>query len=716
MGVKYLTAYADSLVGDPSGVVRDLDRIPPFAAANAAAAAQRSTPRATTSSQPPASCSNLVVLDASGGLARYLKPDDDAERNLFDFQDMWAKVRSDVAAFHSLGYRLVAFLDATVPTAKLPVWKSRRRQEFGKLLKLARCIESSPPTWPKDAFTPPESGLQALADAFAACGCEVHLGLDDVDAEAAAFAKANDAYAVVTCDSDFFVADLGDATVRVWHWEHLGPSWGGLQQRWSASAPSSSSSSAAASLSVREYRVDLLRARLRLGVKDMPLLAACLGNDGVPHITRSQLERVLAEHPAPAAAASSFRGGGYGGRGRGRGGFGGGGGPPPWRVVEVLAHEIARQLQAGLLPNDASAAAALATTDTARFVSTRVLSHHKTVRDAYTSTPHTSPPGSFRPAGTGTAPNVVRAVIARHGMMVKAQRSDDVREPPVTTAVSELRVRVYAGCGIERVRELLYHPISGGGGGVVGARAPPPFVPPPRNNSDDDDQAGPLGETRSLLSALPAIGSSGGTPSFADDESRLVWQEDFVDVNVKAELAALGKPPLLPSSPEVVAASKSGEALAAFAAGELLRLELITPVEAELLKRQANPAERSAIRQQAGAERLKKRGDRWSGPGGVVACMRSVRVATLLITVHTWLAALLDNVGMPSIEQVLDVRVLNELWRREVGRLEKEPQPKGAAQRRRWVGAPTTATAAVGGGRWFDGGDKLASPADVGAS
>jgi hypothetical protein len=292
---------------------------------------------------------------------------------------------------------------------------------------------------------------------------------------------------------------------------------------------------------------------------------------------------------------------------------------------------------------------------------------------------HSRPDGSFRGGRLGAralapAPNVVRVVVMHAGVMVKGQRTDDVREAPVFEVARDLRMRVYAGAGVKRVRELLYHPL------------------PPSSQNAAAAATGPLGEMRALLDALPGQQQEGGAkqpPPYSRPNPGLAWNDEFVEVVVEDEMAALGKcvSQLLPTSPEIVAAKASGEALVAFACSELLRLELITPYDAELLKRQASPDVRRRVRAEVGAETQPLRGGkaRWRGTNGeVIACMRSVRVSTLLTTMHTWVAFLLDN-HAPTIESVLDVRVFNELWRREVDRLEREPQPGAALQRVRWV-------------------------------
>jgi hypothetical protein len=890
MGVRYLSSYTLAL-GPP--VVSDLAAIPRF----------RDVDDGTTA--------NAVVIDASGGLARYLKPDD-SERNAYDYQELFERVAVDVAAFRALGYEPVPFLDAAVPADKLSTWKTRRRAEFVRLGKIARAVEWAslgqgggggggsgggggagassaatatneggnggngvaptssttppppPPPFPKNCWVPPEAATQHLADAFAAAGCRVFFGAHDVDLEVAAAARQMNAFAVLTCDSDLYVT----CACRVWsferfdvdHWlwrregdkddeEGQGAAAGAAgtpppsppvwlppegspgvrgetrrrarvgRPRWllgrgsrpltqqeeeaefdAAMAASGGGASPRPPLSplplfpripVREVRTDLLRAELGLPLEAMPLLAACLGNDGIAHITRKQLEAVFAEHPGlPALPASAkvaaalladaaLAGGGSGaaatdpraplppGSLLAPDGPGGG---EPWRVVEILGKELARQLREGVLDlrvltrpgggggggdgegggesssnyNDnalatAAAAAARAAASnprrpaTARYVAHRATLYASTVRRAYdpatleeraaesaaaglaaaaaaaaTASP-SAPLGplSFSRGGLGThqpAPNVMRCLLhpAGGGRLVRGVRMDDAREPPASAlALRTLRLRAYGGCGLARVRELMYAPV---------AVRPPPA--PPRASVSAAVAAAAEGDDATVAATAPAaaadappplptptvdgpLGAPGRTGGF-------FWQEEFVDVDVQAELAALGLTPLLPSSPEITAAQKSGAALVAFASAELLRLELITPYEAELLKRQASPKTRGRVRRQAGARRPRQllgncpRG-RWSGGDrGVVCCMRSVRVCALLTAVHTWVAFLLDN-HVPTIESVLDVRVFNELWRRNVARLEREAQPKAAAQRERWVweGAPPPSQAAA---------------------
>jgi hypothetical protein len=245
MGIKYLTAYAEAL---GPRVVRDLTAIPRF---------RDASDGATT---------NVVVLDASGGLARWLKPDD-SERNLYDYQELFERVAVDVAALRALGYEPVPFLDAAVPRGKLPTWKARRRAEFVRLGKIAQAVEwgvvvaadaapssasaaaaaavtspwaatattaapspspaaaaappsspvPPPPSFPKNCWVPPEAATQHLADAFAAAGCEVYFGRHDVDLEAAAEAARRNAFAVLTCDSDLYVS----CRCRVWSFERF---------------------------------------------------------------------------------------------------------------------------------------------------------------------------------------------------------------------------------------------------------------------------------------------------------------------------------------------------------------------------------------------------------------------------------------------------------------------------------------------------------------
>jgi hypothetical protein len=113
MGVKYLTAYAQSL-GAP--IVADAT-IPSF----------RDVDDGTTK--------NLIVLDASGGMARYLKPDE-SERSVYDFQDLFERVAVDMAALRALGYRPVIFLDAAIPSAKLPVWVREEVEDGGVAQRL----------------------------------------------------------------------------------------------------------------------------------------------------------------------------------------------------------------------------------------------------------------------------------------------------------------------------------------------------------------------------------------------------------------------------------------------------------------------------------------------------------------------------------------------------------------------------------------------------
>ena len=837
MGVKYLTAYVESLCAP---VVADLDAIPPFGAADDGRGG-----------------SNVVVLDASGGMARFLKGDE-AGRSIFDYQELFERVAVDVAALRALGYEPVAFLDAAVPPAKLPLWKARRRAEIGRLLKVARALEGQgAPALPKNCWCPPEGAAQHLADAYAAAGVAVHLGLRDVDLEAAAYARRVRAHALLTCDSDLYLTAAG--RTRVWHWERFDadhalwrrrgdatwwpeggegegggrrqqrqqqqeeeeevwlppegspgvrgatqrgrPGGRGRRRRWSWPFGGGGRRGGAADdarapppaplprISVREIRPDLLRERLLLSSRAVPLLAACLGNDAIPHMSRKQLEAVFAEHPdlpppppgsaaitaalwadaaagSAAAAAVTVAGGDDGGSGGGGGGGGGEGAagqrpppPPPsgsllapdgpgggapWRVVEILAHELSRQLAAGLVSvgpggdddddDDAVTAAAAAAASaraaasnprrpaTARFVAHRATVYARAVREAYdpasvaampsaaaavaavaaTAAAAASGPAAAAPPAPTAAPNIIRAVVAHTGALARGLRADDAREPAAVLALRELRMRAYAGAGVWRVRELIYTPLAARPPVLAAAAAAAAAGAAGAAEGPADGSAG-AAEGEGDGAAAPASLPAGAARTFG-----YFWQEEFVDVDVAAELAALGRAkaaikggggeggggegggggplePLLPTSPEVVAAAQSGEDFADFAARELLRLELITKVEAELLRRQAKPRVRARLRRAARARLLGAAGDRWSGDGGAIACLRSLRVMSLLLTVHTWLAALLDNRGSPSIESALDVRVFNELWRREVGRLEREGQPRGAALRRRWV-------------------------------
>jgi hypothetical protein len=108
MGVKYLTAYAQSL-GAP--IVADTT-VPSF----------RDVDDGTTT--------NLIVLDGCGGMARYLKPDE-SERSLYDFQELFERVAVDMAALRALGYAPVVFLDAAIPSAKVATWVREKQAAHG---------------------------------------------------------------------------------------------------------------------------------------------------------------------------------------------------------------------------------------------------------------------------------------------------------------------------------------------------------------------------------------------------------------------------------------------------------------------------------------------------------------------------------------------------------------------------------------------------------
>jgi hypothetical protein len=55
--------------------------------------------------------------------------------------------------------------------------------------------------------------LQVLGDEFAQLGCKVFFSFDDSDREAASWAKANKAFAVITDDTDFLCYEGAE---RIW--------------------------------------------------------------------------------------------------------------------------------------------------------------------------------------------------------------------------------------------------------------------------------------------------------------------------------------------------------------------------------------------------------------------------------------------------------------------------------------------------------------------
>uniref|UniRef100_A0A383WA65 XPG-I domain-containing protein n=1 Tax=Tetradesmus obliquus TaxID=3088 RepID=A0A383WA65_TETOB len=230
----------------------------------------------------------IVVFDAPGALRTFLRPQ--RRGLLYDFHQQQMRVRSMVRAFKQAGYELVVFLDNAIPDEKLTTWYRRRAVDAATLGKLNKHLAGEAPaaakpekekSLPEGLWLPPNTALQVLGDEFAQLGCKVFFSFDDSDREAAYWARANKAFAVITDDTDFMCYE-------------------GVERIWSANIklPTGRGQAPPQPIRVSELRRQALLEALGLSQTQLQQLAGLLGNDHIKHIAKDKVAALKAAHPA----------------------------------------------------------------------------------------------------------------------------------------------------------------------------------------------------------------------------------------------------------------------------------------------------------------------------------------------------------------------------------------------------------------------------------
>lgn len=225
-----------------------------------------------------------VVFDAPGALRSFLRPT--KKGLLYDFHQQQTRVRNMVRAFKAAGYDLVVFLDCAIPDDKLTTWYRRRAVEAATLRKLNQALAADrdpAKPLPDGLWLPPNGCLQMLGDAFAEAGCRVFFSFDDSDREAAYWAKAHAAYAIITDDTDFLCYE-------------------GVERIWAANVklPSGVRSQV---IRVSEIQRRSLLSSLGLNQRQLQQLAGLLGNDHIKHIAKDKAAAAVARRANPPGAA-----------------------------------------------------------------------------------------------------------------------------------------------------------------------------------------------------------------------------------------------------------------------------------------------------------------------------------------------------------------------------------------------------------------------------
>eukprot|EP01083_Nonionella_stella_P071709 192766_1 len=155
--------------------------------------------------------SKVVIFDALSVLRYFMQP----EVAIFcDFQKLFEKVRRYVDSFRRCGFELVAVLDGSVDEDKLPEWIQRRKTSYKGVLALNELFGSGdrPARYNQNharkKLTMTTSSGFYLGQALKASGCEVIWSTAEADKEIAYLCNQRSAYAVISCDSDFFIFDI----------------------------------------------------------------------------------------------------------------------------------------------------------------------------------------------------------------------------------------------------------------------------------------------------------------------------------------------------------------------------------------------------------------------------------------------------------------------------------------------------------------------------
>lgn len=124
----------------------------------------------------------------------------------FDFSDLLSSVQRDLDAFKRSGLRVVCVFDGQTEPDKMDTWLSRRREDLKKVLQLQKELAGGAVVSKvsNSAWKVPISTTKWVADAFDDVleGKDVHRAIGDADCEAAALSQSEDAFGVITGDSD----------------------------------------------------------------------------------------------------------------------------------------------------------------------------------------------------------------------------------------------------------------------------------------------------------------------------------------------------------------------------------------------------------------------------------------------------------------------------------------------------------------------------------
>lgn len=149
----------------------------------------------------------LIIVDGYSAIGWVLC--NHVEVITLDYRAIAERVRALVEAFRRCGFRLACYFDAVIDASKERTWLDRREDSaalvramngaFDKK-KSASLRDLSRSEWPLT-----RTARRVLPHAFRAAGCEVNMCLVEADKVIAHAARARDAEAVLTTDSDMLV-------------------------------------------------------------------------------------------------------------------------------------------------------------------------------------------------------------------------------------------------------------------------------------------------------------------------------------------------------------------------------------------------------------------------------------------------------------------------------------------------------------------------------